>query len=277
MGIVKELKSVGEFIVEKKINSLLSAPALVMTLFSKNEELFKKHKIIKKIFFGGDHFAKEQMLYLKEEFGVELIRAAAYGSNDAGVLGYQCLECDTNEYHLLSDIQSLEVFDLEKDVLVEDEEAGRLLFSSKYRQGQNIIRYDLGDIGFINKNRCICGRLDPKFTLLGRSSDSFKAGGPFLNYLKFANYLKDLFDYKGVVQIALSSRGNTQVLLLKIQNDINYESSVIRSTLIENYAELDINVNELGVAFEINLIEADKFEVVHRSGKMPHIIDKRSV
>ena len=277
MGIVKELKSVGEFIVEKKINSLLSAPALVMTLFSKNEELFKKHKIIKKIFFGGDHFAKEQMLYLKEEFGVELIRAAAYGSNDAGVLGYQCLECDTNEYHLLSDIQSLEVFDLEKDVLVEDEEAGRLLFSSKYRQGQNIIRYDLGDIGFINKNRCICGRLDPKFTLLGRSSDSFKAGGPFLNYLKFANYLKDLFDYKGVVQIELSSRGNTQVLLLKIQNDINYGSGVIRSTLIENYAELDINVNELGVAFEINLIEADKFEVVHRSGKMPHIIDKRSV
>jgi len=277
MGIVDDLEEVGALIVEKKINTVLTAPSLIMKLFDVNKELFKKHKVIKKLFFGGDHFALEQIHYLQEDFGVELVRAAAYGSNDAGPLGYQCKECASNEYHLLSTIQELEVFDLEKEIKVEDGVSGRLIFSSKERSGQNILRYDLGDTGFINKEACACGRKDLKFTLQGRSSDAFKAGGPFLHFNQFALYLEEAFEYGGLLQIVLENDAQNIKLILKVDARIGVSSDDISASLLKNYDELLLSVNELGLIFEVLLVETDAFEVVVHSGKVRHIIDKRSL
>jgi len=277
MGIVDDLEEVGALIVEKKINTILTAPALIMKLFDANRELFKKHKVIKKLFFGGDHFALEQIHYLQEEFGVELVRAAAYGSNDAGPLGYQCKECESNEYHLLSTIQELEVFDLEQEKKVEDGVSGRLIFSSKERSGQNIVRYDIGDTGFINPEACACGRKDLKFTLQSRSSDAFKAGGPFLHFNQFAIYLEREFSYGGLLQILLENDAQNIKLTLKVDIRIGVSSDEVSDYLLKNYDELLISVKELGLIFETLLIDENAFEVVTHSGKVRHIVDKRSL
>jgi phenylacetate-coenzyme A ligase PaaK-like adenylate-forming protein len=277
MGVVEDLDEVGALIVEKKINSILSVPSLIMKLFEVNKELFKKHRVIKKLFFGGDHFALEQIKYLKDEFGVELVRGAAYGSNDAGPMGYQCSECASNEYHLLSSIQELEVFEIDSDAKVEDGVSGRLIFSPKTRKGQNILRYDIGDAGFINKEPCACGRRDTKFTLQGRSSDTFKAGGPFLNFNKFTSYLKEGFGYSGLTQIVLENDAQNIKLTLKVNSNIEANSQDINSYLLEKYSDLHLCCKELGVKLVIVLVDEDAFEIVSHSGKIKHIIDKRNV
>lgn len=276
MGLVENLKEVGEFIVEKRINTVLSAPSFIMKLFKENKELFKKKPVIKKIFFGGDHFSDEQIAYLKKEFKVEFVRAAAYGSNDAGPLGYQCPHCKPNEYHLLSTVQSLEVFDINEDRLAQKEEIGRLIFSSKQRKGQNIIRYDVGDTGYLHEKPCKCGRLDAKFSLFERSSDAFKAGGPFLHFDKFSQYLKENYKYNGLIQILLQNVGVTQKLTLKVSTDINSFPKDINQCLMENYEELKMSVKELGVKFEVDIIKTEDFETVTHSGKVRHIIDTRN-
>ncbi|MFA7083759.1 MAG: acyl-CoA reductase [Arcobacteraceae bacterium] len=277
MGIVDDLEEVGALMVEKNINTLLTVPSLIMKLFEVNKELFKKHKVIKKLFFGGDHFALEQIKYLKEEFGVELVRGAAYGSNDAGPMGYQCSECASNEYHLLSSIQELEIFDIDSETKVEDGVSGRLIFSPKARKGQNISRYDIGDMGFINTKPCSCGRTDPKFTLQGRSSDAFKAGGPFLNFNKFTTYLEEGFNYNGLIQIVLENEVLDMKLMLKVESKIGVSSEEISAYLLKNYDDLIFSCKELALKFETHLIEENEFEVVTHSGKVKHIIDKRIV
>ena len=275
MGIMEDIEVVGKLIVEKKINSILSLPTLIMKVFEGNKELFKKHKVVKKLFFGGDHFPQEQIEYLKSEFGVELVRAAAYGSNDAGPLGYQCNECASTEYHLLSSIQELEVFDLKDEVKVSNGVSGRLIFSSKKRKGQNILRYEIGDAGFINKEPCSCGRVDAKFTLQGRSSDVFKAGGPFLSFNNFVKHLEDGFGYSGVSQILLTNEGIDMKLTLKVDASVGVNGDKISAYLLENYTDLHLSCVELGLKFETLLVDADSFEVVTHSGKIKHIIDKR--
>jgi phenylacetate-coenzyme A ligase PaaK-like adenylate-forming protein len=276
MGIMEESEVVGKLIVEKKINSILSLPTLIMKLFADNKELFKKHKVVKKLFFGGDHFPQEQIEYLKSEFGVELVRAAAYGSNDAGPLGYQCKECKSNEYHLLSSIQELEIFDLEDEVKVSNGVSGRLIFSSKKRKGQNILRYEIGDAGFINKEPCSCGRVDAKFTLQGRSSDVFKAGGPFLSFNNFVKHLEDGFGYSGISQILLSNEGIDMKLTLKVDAEIKVSKDEISAYMLKNYEDLHVST-DIGLKFETILVDADSFEVVPHSGKVKHIIDKRRI
>ncbi len=275
MGIDEDPVTIGELIVEKKINTILSVPTLILRLFEANKELFKEHRVIKKLFFGGDHFALEQIEYLKREFGVELVRAAAYGSNDAGPMGYQCKECAPNEYHLLSTIQELEVFALDSQTEVEDAQSGRLVFSPKSRRGQNILRYDVGDAGFINKEPCACARADIKFTLQGRSSDSFKAGGPFLHYNKFETYLREGFGYSGLLQIILTNDASNTKLTLKVEAKIGASEREINAYLLENYDYLHLSYKELGLKLETLLVEADDFESVAHSGKVKHIIDKR--
>ena len=275
MGLVDDLKEVGELMVAKNINTLLTVPSLIMKLFEINEELFKKHKVIKKLFFGGDHFASEQIEYLKREFGVKVVRAAAYGSNDAGPLGYQCDACASNEYHLLSTIQELEVIDIDRDEIVANGVSGGLVFSSKKRKGQNILRYDVGDSGFIHTKSCKCGRADPKFTLQGRSSDAFKAGGPFLHFNHFTEYLKEAFSYTGLVQIVLENDGLSSRLILKIDARIGIDVNKITAYLLQNYDELALSVDALGLEFSTLLIDESEFEVVTHSGKVRHIVDNR--
>jgi len=276
MGIMEDIEVVGQLIVEHRINSILSLPTLIMKVFEGNKELFKKHKVVKKLFFGGDHFPQEQIEYLKSEFGVELVRAAAYGSNDAGPLGYQCKECKSNEYHLLSSIQELEIFDLEDEVKVSNGVSGRLIFSSKKRKGQNILRYEIGDAGFINKEPCSCERVDAKFTLQGRSSDVFKAGGPFLSFNNFVKHLEDGFGYSGISQILLSNEGIDMKLTLKVDAEIKVGKDEISAYMLKNYEDLHVST-DIGLKFETILVDADSFEVVPHSGKVKHIIDKRRI
>ena len=276
MGVIENLQEAGELIIEKNINTVFSIPTFILKLFRENEELFKKTKPIRKVFFGGDHFPQEQIDYLKKEFGVELVKAAAYGSNDAGVLGYQCQECKSNEYHLLSELQKLEIFAIDENIPLEPNQTGRMIFTSKHRKGQNIKRYNLGDTGFIHKNICKCGRKDPKFTLMGRSSDAFKAGGPFLNYKIFTDYLQKFFNYAGIVQIHLSNEDKNQKLLLLVEKNIEASKEEIKNSLLQNYSDLYISVDTLGLKFQVEKIETQEFEVVKTSGKTRHIVDKRT-
>jgi len=276
MGLVEDFESIGRFIVEKRINTLFSAPALLIAIFEHNIELFKKERIVKKLFFGGDHFSKSQIDYLQHEFGVEMIRAAAYGSNDAGPLGYQCPHCNANEYHLLSKIQTLEVVNLHEDTAVENETIGRLIFTSKQRSGQNITRYDVGDTGFLHVKSCACGRKDPKFTLLGRSSDAFKAGGPFLHVDQFLSHLEKGFNYTGLIQLILEERNTTPILTLRLEPSIGADAEQITAYFKTHFEDLVVTI-ALGVTLDIQLLDADKFEVVTHSGKVRHLIDKRNL
>jgi len=275
MGVDEPLDKVGELMVEHGINTVLSLPSLVMKLFAVNRELFKSSPVIDKVFYGGDHFSSGQLQYLREEFGVRLVRAAAYGSNDAGPLGYQCAHCAANEYHLLADVQVLEVFALDRDHPVPPGTTGRLLFTSKRRRGQRIVRYDVGDTGFLHAEPCGCGRTDPKFTLLGRSSDVFKAGGPFLNYDTFCRHLREGFGYEGQVQIVLENQGAGSGILLRLEPRPELDPGEVEAYLLSSYRELAISVRTLGVGLSVVRLPVEEFDCVTRSGKVLHLVDKR--
>jgi phenylacetate-coenzyme A ligase PaaK-like adenylate-forming protein len=190
-------------------------------------------------------------------------------------MGYQCPECASDEYHLLASVQSLEVFDLEEDKPVEPGTPGRLLFTSLRRSGQSVIRYDVGDSGYLHTQPCACGRQDPKFTLLGRTGDVFKAGCPFLNYRLFGRYLEEAFGYTGLLQIILETAETGTHILLRIEQKAGMESDEVRSRLLHDYEALSLSVDILGGEFIVEAIPETAFDRVVRSGKIPHLIDRR--
>ena len=85
---------VAQTIIKNKVNVLMGMPSYLTLLFDSQAELLKKHKVVEKIYFGGEAFNKRQIDRLKNHFGIQSIISATYGSVDMGPLGYQCANCE---------------------------------------------------------------------------------------------------------------------------------------------------------------------------------------
>jgi len=237
----------------------------------------KKYRGIKKIFYGGEHFSEAQRSYLKKEFGVEIIRSASYGSVDAGPLGYQCAYSQGGVHHIHEKLHDLEIVDLEQDRPVKKGEVGRLLFTSKVRHGQKIIRYAIGDVGRELEGSCECGRSGTRFELMGRHGDVFRIGTVFLSYQKFQKILMDKFDFNGSMQLHLyAGDGKTRdKVILKIENTVPPEK-VPGTFFLEEYNDLKLVVLEdLVLEFEVQVVPRQELTFNPTTGKLRSVVDHR--
>ncbi|MBK24368.1 MAG: hypothetical protein CME70_10260 [Halobacteriovorax sp.] len=277
MAAHENLKMVGEAIIDNNVNTLVGMPSYIVQLLKENIDLFKKYGKLEKIFFGGEHFSKKQRVWIQNQLGIKVIRSAAYGSVDAGPLGFQCPACEGSVHHLLDSNQSLEILQIEADLPCIKGETGRLVFSSKNREVLDIKRYDLGDLGRWVEGDCPCGRKTPRFELQGRSGDIFRAGGTFINFQKIEIILRDKFDFSGEAQIIIKKNGDLDEVNLLIDSAfIQEQESEIRTHIMKKYHELhEVADLEKGLYFKVLLIDGENLERTSGSGKLIRVKDMR--
>jgi phenylacetate-coenzyme A ligase PaaK-like adenylate-forming protein len=77
-----------------KPNSIIGIPSHLI-------ELCKNHPELKfeKVFFTSEPLLSHHRALLKKNWETKLIRSIGYGSADAGILSYQCQDCENDEYH----------------------------------------------------------------------------------------------------------------------------------------------------------------------------------
>lgn len=273
-----DFEFVGQTIVKYDVNVLLGMPSYLLQLFETNSELFKKHKKVNKIFFGGEHFSNTQRNKLKNEFGVNTILSASYGSVDMGPLGYQCTNCTPSVHHLHQHLHFLEILKLDSDFSVDNGEVGRLVFSTHGRKGQNLLRYDIGDIGKWVNDLCLCGRKSPRFELMGRAGDIFRAAGSFFNYNLFNKILSDKFNYSWEFQLIIDNNQSTDRIVLKLDRLCEISENELFECLTANYSDLrELVTQEKSLRLEVQKVESANFERSAGSGKLLRVIDKRNL
>lgn len=282
MSAHMDLEFVVDIILKYNVNTLLGMPSYLVQLFHapENFERLKKHKTVKKILFGGEHFSIQQREQFKNEFGVELIRSATYGSVDSGPLGYQCESCEGTVHHLHHRLQMLEILKLDHDEPVEfsksSSEVGRLVFTSLARHGQKLHRYDIGDLGRWLAGHCPCGRVSPRFELMGRSGDIFRAGGSFYNFQKIANIIRNSTSYTGELQVVIDKSAKMDRMSIVVDPNAANQLQDIRSHLLAHYSELnELVVLEGTLQLEIKVLPIMDFERTPGSGKLLRVIDRR--
>lgn len=275
MGAIDDLHDVARIIVDQKIDTLLGMPFYLNRLFTEQAEILRNYGGVKKLFFGGEHFNARQREQLKQDFGIEIIRAAAYGSNDAGPLGYQCAHVGDAEYHVLA-TQYLEILALDADQPAAPGEPGRLIFTSLARHGQKVQRYDVGDLGRWLPGRCACGRLAPRVELMGRHGDLFRAPY-FFNYRTIAHVLSDHGEYAGPVQLVLEHNGKTHQICVRLQADGGLTADQARALLLQHYPDLHEFVEGNGLThLTAELVAPDGFVTTATTGKFKSIVDLRN-
>lgn len=281
MAAHHDLNFVTETIIDQEVNTIFAMPSYLLRLFEERKKDFQSYRGIKKIFYGGEHLTLSQKHYLGSEFGVELIKSAAYGGNDTGPIGFQCLFSDGGVHHLHDDLHHLEILQLEIDRAAADGEIGRLVLSSKMRHGQNISRYDSGDIGrwTLDAHSCRCGRQNPKFELLGRYGDIFRASGWFFNARTYIRALSEA-NYPGEMQLiirkASTISGTNDEVLIRATESPGWNPEKLKEICLASDDTLREAVcDEKLLALRCEMVPKSDLLRNSRTSKLRLVIDER--
>lgn len=278
MAGIDDLAEVARTIVERKVDTLLGMPFYLGQLFEQQAPLLREYRGIRKVFFGGEHMSGALRQRLHDEFGVELVRAASYGSNDAGPLGYQCPHCEDTTYHVLTQSQYLEILDPEADRAVAPGQAGRLVFTSLRRAAAPVQRYEIGDMGRWVDAPCPCGRAAPRFQLLGRCGDVFRVGN-FLSYHRFVKTLADHAGYDGPLQIELDHDGRAYTIKVRVLEGAGHDPAALRALLLAHDPVLREEVDGplASSGLQLEAVALAGFVTAPVTGKLKPIVDLRDL
>ncbi|MEU2715603.1 acyl-CoA reductase [Streptomyces sp. NPDC007205] len=267
--------AVAEALVTHRADTVFGMPSYLWQLFHAEADRFRAYGGIRTVFYGGEHFTAEQRRVLTEEFGVEVIRSAAYGSTDLGPLGYQCASCDGSVHHVLTELHTLEILDPHEDRPVAPGEPGRLVFTSLARSGQRLERYEIGDLGRAVQGPCACGSHVPRLELLGRYGDVVRVGTYFVNYRRVVRALEERLGYHGEVQLVVAPGTGRERLTVRLDEQYAPDPEVARGTLTAEVAELASAETEGLLSLTVQSARREEFERTATSGKLRTVIDLR--
>ncbi len=140
-------------------------PTVISTLPSKLEEfadvILKEN--LKVLETTGEPMTKKQRADLEKIYNAEIYDA--YGLTE-GVVGAECKA--HNGYHYREDKVYIEIKSFNSDKIIADGRIGEIILTNLMCHTQPIIRYRTGDAGKIARDRCACGRAEPRLILHGR-------------------------------------------------------------------------------------------------------------
>lgn len=269
-----DMAHVVDEIVANNVNVLMGMPTYLLRLFREQKENLQRYGGITTILYGGEHFDPAQIDYLKETFNIERIGSLAYGCNEIGSMGYACEHCEGSIHHVVSS-KYLEILKPDSDEPVEDGEIGRLVWTPRDQENIDIKRYEIGDLGRFIKEPCECGRVAPRFELLGRFGDIFKFATNYVNYKTIKSVFGEKMDYTGWLQVILSYDTLSRMDIY-VEPDFSYSEEEAVNILAQNYGEIEECIRDkTGV---VNVIRQDRemFELSTGGGKVRSVIDRRT-
>ncbi|GAA3578727.1 hypothetical protein GCM10022222_74320 [Amycolatopsis ultiminotia] len=271
---LSRLDAIAEAIVHNQVDTLVTLPSFTTALFTECADLLRRYRGVRKIFYAGEHFGTAQIAWLQAEFGIELIRSAAYGGVDAGPMAFQCPQSPARVHHVFTGLQTLEILD-GNDEPVPAGEPGRLVFTAHTRRGQRLDRYEIGDLGRWIAQPCGCGRRSPRFELLGRVGDVFRTAFQTMNYRRFVQLAEQDCGYTGALQLMLTDVAGGEHLTVRVEDGT--DPNALEQALIEGYDQLAEAVHGTRrLRLEVESVAREGFVRTATGGKVVAVVENRA-
>ena len=155
-----------------------------------------------------------------------------YGLSD--IFGACAGMCDEQDgLHLAEDHILVETVDVKTGKVLPDGETGELVFTSLRKHARPMIRFRTGDIGYVNKSKCNCGRTSCRINIVGRKDDMFIVSGVNIFPSDVETVLRELEGITGEYRIHVFNRDYTARYGVEVErigskeNDEDLKKSVI--------------------------------------------------
>lgn len=269
MAACMDLDIVVKEIIANKANVLVGMPSYLIRLFDEKKEELLAYGGIEMMLYGGEHFDPVQIAFLQETFGIRHIGSMVYGCNELGSIGYTCECCTGTQHHVLAS-KYVEILKMDSDEPVVGNEVGRIVLTPVDQEHIKVKRYEIGDLGRFITEPCGCGRLEPKFELLGRFGDTFKFATNYVNARRIKSVFTEKLGYTGWIQLVLEYDGISK-MTIKIEEDIPNAVEVLRA----EYPEIEECIRDKTAEIICVSCKKEGFEISTGGGKVRAVVDKR--
>lgn len=238
---------------------------------------FKKLRMIQ---YAGEHLSSQAENHIRKHLKVDNIKAGAYTSSDAGLMGYQCPHCEPGVYHIPTAFQFIEIINFEINQMCKPNEVGEVVVTNLSRKATPIIRYRVGDAAFYLPEKCVCGDPNPLLKLAGRSGQDFKIGGAFISFDEIENSIAKFSDYLSMnYQLVLEDVDNKLKIHIVIESSTSVNETIkqsIKDDLFKNIKEFAIGTEKGYISeFEIKIVGLGELPRSNITGKVKKLEDKR--
>jgi phenylacetate-CoA ligase len=223
--------------------------------------------------FGAEPWSDGMRRKIEDAYGIKAYDNYGLSELCGPGVAVECREQDG--LHVWGDHFLVEVIDPETGETLGPQERGELVFTTLTKEAMPLIRYRTGDISYLYKEPCPCGRTHPRIARIsGRSDDMLIIRGVNVFPSQVEHVLFGFPEVKEHYQIIVDRAGPLDVLEVNIEvTESVFESDVKEMVKIKGRLEAQLR-SSLEVKANVNLVEPGS--IPRSEGKANRILDKRT-
>ncbi|WP_027186226.1 phenylacetate--CoA ligase family protein [Desulfovibrio inopinatus] len=203
-----------EIMQKLRITGYVGTPSYLMHLAEKGEESglnLRKDLFLEVAFVTGEKFSEKLRNTLEKKF--DLIMRQGYGTADVGCVGYECFQ--KNGLHI-ANRAFVEICHPDTGIPLKDGEVGEIVVTA-FNKTYPLIRLATGDLSYIDRSPCSCGRTSPRLgNIVGRVDTTARIKGLFVYPHQVEQVITRFEDIKRW-QIEVTNPGGIDEMTLMIE------------------------------------------------------------
>ncbi|WP_022662075.1 phenylacetate--CoA ligase family protein [Paucidesulfovibrio longus] len=204
-----------EIMQKLRVTGYVGTPSFLMHLAQKAEEMglsLRKDLFMEVAFVTGEKFSEKMRTTLEKKF--DCIMRQGYGTADVGCIGYECFH--KSGLHL-SNRAFVEICHPDTGIPLKDGEVGEIVVTA-FNKTYPLIRLATGDLGYLDRSSCQCGRTSPRLGgIVGRVDTTARIKGMFV-YPHQVEQVMAQFDEIKRWQIEVTNPGGVDEMVLNIES-----------------------------------------------------------
>ncbi|MCA1945682.1 MAG: phenylacetate--CoA ligase family protein [Desulfovibrio sp.] len=167
-----------DIMAKLRVTGYIGTPSYLMHLAQKAEETginLRKDLYMEVAFVTGEKFSEKMRNTLEKKF--DCIMRQGYGTADVGCIGYECYH--KNGLHV-ANRAFVEICHPDTGIPLKDGEVGEIVVTA-FNKTYPLIRLATGDLSYIDRLPCPCGRTSPRLgNIVGRVDTTARIKGMFV-------------------------------------------------------------------------------------------------
>lgn len=211
---------------------------------------------VRHLITGGIQSTDIQRNHLEEMWQADIFEQI--GANELSYIGFECEE--HNGLHILPGSHYVEVIDQKtKKPIFDNKTPGEVLITAFSNLATPLLRYRIGDLGYLSYEKCACGLSFPRLFIKGRTMGTISFGGTKIFSYQIENILNQFLprislNYKVIVK----KKGNVDLISILVEAS---ENSIKDKSLSKQI--LDAFLNDSASIYKIlNKIREGEVELI---------------
>jgi phenylacetate-CoA ligase len=263
-----------DVIAEFSIDTVVAAPAYLVGLVTGAPE--GALASLRNLLFLGEGMGAARRRAISEVAPDLTVRSMSYSANETGPIGYQCGHLDDRTHHVHEDAMAVEIVDERTGEPVPLGEVGEVVVTPLKDTGMVLLRYRIGDRGYLEARTCPCGDASRLLTLLGRTAQSATIDGWTISSDELMSGLGKLgVDDPADCQLQVDwELGDYRVrLLLSPRTPEGITAEAVAASLRGKYHLNKILTGSRCVSFTVERVGVERFARTER-GKVPIFVQR---